>query len=106
MHWVARGGFRPPCRAAPRTIDSRPRSRAGRPAMRILHFFTAAAVAVVAGCGADAIGNSNRTRPSLAHDPDLTGLPDITVDAAKLATSWVIYDETFEPTACDVIESP
>jgi hypothetical protein len=42
--------------------------------------------------------------PFYAHVPDLTGLPDIIVDRATLATSWVIYDETFSPTACDVIE--
>ena len=74
--------------------------------MRIHRFFSAAVTAFVAGCGADAIGNSDRARPSLSHDPDLTGLPDIVVDPAALATSWVIYNETFEPTACDVIESP
>ncbi|MGH7713470.1 MAG: lysyl oxidase family protein [Gemmatimonadaceae bacterium] len=38
-----------------------------------------------------------------AHTPT-PGVPDIIVDQPTLAHSWVIYDETFSPTACDVIE--
>jgi hypothetical protein len=43
-------------------------------------------------------------RPLLAHNPDLSGQPDIIVDRKELADSWVIYNETFSPTACDAIE--
>jgi lysyl oxidase len=43
-------------------------------------------------------------RPLLAHVPDLDGTPDIIVDQKELANSWVIYNETFAPTACDIIE--
>ena len=39
----------------------------------------------------------------LAHTPT-PGIPDIIVDQPMLAHSWVIYDETLSPTACDVIE--
>lgn len=35
---------------------------------------------------------------------DLDGDPDLIVDGLALAASWVIYDETLSPTACDVIE--
>ena len=38
-----------------------------------------------------------------AHNPT-PGVPDIIVDQATLAHSWVIYDETLSPTSCDVIE--
>jgi hypothetical protein len=41
--------------------------------------------------------------PLLAHAPT-PGVPDIIVDQPMLASSWVIYDETLSPTACDVIE--
>jgi hypothetical protein len=60
---------------------------------------------LLVGCAADSTRN-NPEGPSYAHVPDLSGLPDIVVDAPALAHSWVIYDETFEPTACDVLESP
>ncbi|HEU5217482.1 MAG TPA: lysyl oxidase family protein [Gemmatimonadales bacterium] len=41
--------------------------------------------------------------PLFAHEPT-PGVPDIIVDQPTLAQSWVIYDETLSPTACDVIE--
>ena len=39
----------------------------------------------------------------LGHAPTPC-IPDIIVDQPTLAHSWVIYDETLSPTACDVIE--
>ena len=41
--------------------------------------------------------------PLFGHVPT-PGVPDIIVDQATLAHSWVIYDETLSPTSCDVIE--
>ena len=61
---------------------------------------------LLTSCGHDTAGNSFQDPPSFAHTPDLTGQPDIIVDAATLAHSWVIYDETFETDACSVIEAP
>jgi len=61
--------------------------------------------ALLIGCAADST-DSSRQVPNFSHDPDVTGLPDIVVDAPTLLHSWVVYDETFEPTACDVLESP
>jgi hypothetical protein len=57
------------------------------------------------GCAADST-SSSRQSPNFSHDPDVTGLPDIVVDGPTLSHSWVVYNETFEPTACDVLESP
>jgi hypothetical protein len=36
--------------------------------------------------------------------PDLVGMPDLVVDATKLATSWVISTETLAPGLCSVVE--
>jgi hypothetical protein len=36
--------------------------------------------------------------------PDLTGTPDLAVDAAKLASSWVVTTEELTPTLCSVVE--
>ncbi|MGH7560100.1 MAG: lysyl oxidase family protein [Gemmatimonadales bacterium] len=57
-----------------------------------------------AACGAPEPTATSTGSPQLAHVPDLTGLPDLIVDRATLATSWVIYEEFLSATACDVIE--
>ena len=44
------------------------------------------------------------TRALTAHTQDLTGVPDLIVDAAKLASSWVVYDEFVPGDACSAIE--
>ncbi|HYW05985.1 MAG TPA: lysyl oxidase family protein [Longimicrobium sp.] len=36
--------------------------------------------------------------------PDLVGTPDLVVDAAKLASSWVVTDEYLSPNLCSVQE--
>jgi hypothetical protein len=36
--------------------------------------------------------------------PDLVGMPDLVVDAARLASSWVITDEYLSPNLCSVQE--
>jgi hypothetical protein len=73
--------------------------------MRLRAWLGVALGALTVGCAPDSTTTSGE-RPNFAHVPDLTGLPDIVVDGPTLAHSWVVYDETFEPTACDVIESP
>ena len=60
---------------------------------------------VLLGCSADSTGTLQEG-PRFAHVPDLSGTPDIVVDGPALAHSWVVYEESFEPTACDVLESP
>lgn len=61
-------------------------------------------LAALAACGSTETREPTAPdRPSLAHVPT-PGVPDIIVDQATLATSWVIYDETLSATACDVIE--
>ncbi len=72
--------------------------------MQSRHALSVALAALLAACGAESTSNSER--PNLSHDPDLSGLPDIIVDGPTLAHSWVVYNETFEPTACDVLEAP
>src|SRR5688500_16228043 len=62
-----------------------------------------AVLALVACVSAERPAPTAPDRPMLAHAPT-PGVPDIIVDQAMLATSWVIYDETLSPTACDVIE--
>jgi hypothetical protein len=37
-------------------------------------------------------------------EPDLIGSPNLVVDAAKLASSWVISHETLAPNLCSVVE--
>jgi hypothetical protein len=73
--------------------------------MRFPAWLGSALVAFVIACATDG-AELTRQGPELAHVPDLTGTPDIIVDGPALAHSWVIYDETFESTACDVIEAP
>ena len=40
---------------------------------------------------------ANEAVPSFSHDADLVGVPDLTVDAQVLKSSWVIYEETIPP---------
>lgn len=40
-----------------------------------------------------------------APAPDLNGTPDLVVDASRLASSWVVYDQSFPATSCSVQES-
>jgi len=64
------------------------------------------AIALTAACSApDATGVSPATSGGVltAHTQDLEGTPDLIVDAQKLATSWVIYDE-FVPNVCSAEE--
>lgn len=42
--------------------------------------------------------------PLAAHLPDEVGLPDLTVDAQKLGTSWVMYMETIPAGSCTAVE--
>jgi hypothetical protein len=62
-----------------------------------------AALALVACVSAEKRSPTAPERALLDHAPT-PGVPDIIVDQATLATSWVIYDETLSPTACDVLE--
>jgi hypothetical protein len=63
------------------------------------------AATMLAACGSpDATGVSlASTDASFAHTQDLEGTPDLIVDAQKLATSWVIYDELV-PNVCSAEE--
>ena len=60
---------------------------------------------LTAACTApDTTGVSRPTSGALtAHTQDLEGTPDLIVDAQKLASSWVIYDE-FVPNVCSAEE--
>src|SRR5947207_8556777 len=64
---------------------------------------------VAAALLASACNSLERTTASASHAfastgniPDLDGLPDLTVDAKKLAHSWLIRDE--DASQCSVIE--
>jgi Lysyl oxidase len=43
--------------------------------------------------------------PQFAHVQDLEGTPDLIVDATKLATSWVVYDQELKESFCSVEEA-
>jgi hypothetical protein len=63
------------------------------------------AAAMLAACSSpDSTGVSLAPTDALtAHTQDLDGMPDLIVDAQKLATSWVIYDE-YVPNVCSAAE--
>lgn len=73
--------------------------------MRLRSWLAPVLGAALLACGSDA-ARLTTERPSFAHVPDLTGLPDLIVDGPTLAHSWVIYEETFSPTSCTVLEAP
>jgi hypothetical protein len=58
--------------------------------------------AACAGTAAD--GSAALGAPAFAHVQDLDGVPDLIVDGKRLADSWVVYDETFDPGLCSVVE--
>ena len=63
--------------------------------------------ALVAGACSQ-VDRSNLARvggPQFAHTQDLEGTPDLIVDAAKLASSWVIYDQELKGSFCSLTES-
>ncbi|MGH7568467.1 MAG: lysyl oxidase family protein [Gemmatimonadales bacterium] len=43
--------------------------------------------------------------PQFAHVQDLIGTPDLIVDAKKLATSWVVYDQELKESFCSIDEA-
>lgn len=45
------------------------------------------------------------TNPQFAHVQDLDGTPDLIVDAKKLATSWVVYDQFLKESFCSIQEA-
>lgn len=45
------------------------------------------------------------SRPEFAHAQDLDGTPDLIVDAKKLATSWVVYDQELKESFCSIEEA-
>lgn len=59
------------------------------------------------GAAACDAGSPDMMRPEQAvrnTGPDLQGTADLVVDAQKLSTSWVIYEEDLSPNLCSVIE--
>ena len=72
--------------------------------MRRTHLLGTLALIGLATCSPDPGRVAAPDRAHFAHTPDLTGLPDIIVDRANLAASWVIYVQTLSPTQCDVVE--
>ena len=62
-----------------------------------------AAALALAACGpAD---QSAVSAPQFAHVQDLDGTPDLIVDAKKLATSWVVYDQQLKESFCSISEA-
>lgn len=64
-----------------------------------------AAAVTAAACetAARSIAEPDRAAMGLGEQ-DLVGTPDLVVDAAKLATSWVVTDEYLSPNLCSVQE--
>jgi len=61
---------------------------------------------VLGGCssGDRPAGPGQLPPPAYDHVQDLDGTPDLIVDAKRLATSWVVYDQTFAAGVCSVVE--
>ncbi|HYS20530.1 MAG TPA: lysyl oxidase family protein [Gemmatimonadales bacterium] len=72
--------------------------------MRLVPVAGIAAVVAVAACSITDHGRLTPSGPQFAQVQTLGGLPDLIVDGKRLADSWVVYDETFLPTTCSVIE--
>jgi hypothetical protein len=62
------------------------------------------AVAVAITCTSPEQPERHPSAPLLGRVQDLIGMPDLIVNQHKLASSWVIYEETFAPTGCTAIE--
>ena len=71
--------------------------------MRML-VMAGAVVGLLAACGTEADRPAVLAGPAFGHVQDVDGAPDLIVDAKRLATSWVVYDETFTAGVCSVIE--
>jgi hypothetical protein len=69
-------------------------------------FLGAVALLALSACdGARQQSAITPSKPKLAlGTPDLVGMPDLVVDAGKLASSWVISHETLLSNTCSVIE--
>lgn len=69
------------------------------------HWMLLAVATTLAACGSpEATGVSLLPAGAVTkHEPDLSGTPDLIVDAQKLATSWVVYDEIV-PNVCSAEE--
>src|SRR2546428_1110326 len=63
-----------------------------------------ATAAIAAACMTADRGSVAPSAPNFAHDPDLTGMPDLIVDSKMLATSWVVYDQIIKETGCTLEE--
>ncbi len=50
-------------------------------------------------------GTGSLAAPQFAHVQDLDGTPDLIVDAKKLATSWVVYDQELKESFCSIEEA-
>lgn len=62
-----------------------------------------AAVLALAACGP--VDRAGVSAPQFAHVQDLEGTPDLIVDAKKLATSWVVYDQFLKESFCSISEA-
>jgi hypothetical protein len=66
---------------------------------RVRYAMITSMLALLAACDARPTTEvtSRTNRPQSAHVPDLDGTPDLIVDAAKLGSSWVMYNENIPP---------
>jgi hypothetical protein len=62
-----------------------------------------AAAAALAAC--NPADRAIASGPQFAHVQDLDGTPDLIVDAKKLATSWVVYDQELKESFCSIEEA-
>lgn len=66
----------------------------------------AALAAGIPACASQDALPTETTAAAVTKPPaDTGGLPDLIVDPAPLAKSWVVYDESFPSTSCSVQES-
>ena len=63
-----------------------------------------ATAVIAAACMTADRGSVAPSAPNFAHEPDLTGMPDLIVDSKMLATSWVVYDQIIKETGCTLEE--
>jgi len=70
-----------------------------------MHYRFPLALTALAFAACNSLDQTAVSDPQFAHVQDLEGTPDLIVDASKLATSWVVYDQELKESFCTIEES-
>ncbi len=72
--------------------------------MRLTPLAALAVIVAFSTCTPGDAGRVAAPRLASAHDPDLTGAPDLIVDGKALEGSWVVYDQILKEGTCTLEE--